>query len=184
MKSITFVSSNELTPWGGSEVLWTAAARRFIEREYRVRAGIKWCKEMPEKIAELKQCGAAIYVRGDVPVSAAASRINRLLPARFQFKPRPMQFEALQIHKPDLAVISQGGNFDGIDYMEYCAKCCIPFVTISQAASEFYWPDDKMVKRLEKTYPLALKKLFCQQSYVGTHRTDGWTKACQCWYCL
>ncbi|WP_316812024.1 glycosyltransferase [Pedobacter heparinus] len=43
--------------------------------------------------------------------------------------------------KPDLVVISQGINFDGLIYAYQCLICKIPYVIIAQKAVDFYWPN-------------------------------------------
>ncbi|HEV2865266.1 MAG TPA: glycosyltransferase, partial [Allosphingosinicella sp.] len=44
--------------------------------------------------------------------------------------------------RPDLLVISQGGNHDGWLYAQVAIRLRLPFVLISQKATDLYWPLD------------------------------------------
>jgi glycosyltransferase involved in cell wall biosynthesis len=44
---------------------------------------------------------------------------------------------------PDLVIVSQGANFDGIAYGDLCRAAGHPYVIISQKAIDYLWPSDK-----------------------------------------
>jgi glycosyltransferase involved in cell wall biosynthesis len=46
----------------------------------------------------------------------------------------------LMRRRPDLAVIAQGINFDGLEYAHVCLRLGIPYVLVIQKAVDFYWP--------------------------------------------
>jgi glycosyltransferase involved in cell wall biosynthesis len=46
----------------------------------------------------------------------------------------------LRRDRPDLVVIAQGINFDGLEYAQECLAAGIPYVVICQKAVDFYWP--------------------------------------------
>jgi glycosyltransferase involved in cell wall biosynthesis len=46
----------------------------------------------------------------------------------------------LQFNRPDLVIISQGINFDGLAYANQCLRLKIPYVIVSHKAVNFYWP--------------------------------------------
>jgi glycosyltransferase involved in cell wall biosynthesis len=46
-------------------------------------------------------------------------------------------------HRPDLVVVSQGANFDGLAYGDLCRTSGLPYVMISQKASDHRWPPDQ-----------------------------------------
>lgn len=50
-------------------------------------------------------------------------------------------YKILKQLKPDMAVISQAINFDGLIYALQCLKLKIPYIVISQKAVDFYWPN-------------------------------------------
>jgi glycosyltransferase involved in cell wall biosynthesis len=66
--------------------------------------------------------------------------------------------------RPQLLVISQGGNLDGLAWMEGAAGLGIPFVTIAQMANESYWPPADISDRAAAVYPAAEKCLFVSES--------------------
>jgi glycosyltransferase involved in cell wall biosynthesis len=55
--------------------------------------------------------------------------------------------QLLQARRPDLAIIAQAINFDGMEYAHACLQLNIPFVLIIQKAVDYYWP-----QAYEKTY--------------------------------
>jgi glycosyltransferase involved in cell wall biosynthesis len=48
---------------------------------------------------------------------------------------------------PDLTIISQCGNADGLPWIEACAKMRIPYAAICHAAAECFWPTDTIAER-------------------------------------
>jgi hypothetical protein len=55
MKRIAFVSTNDMTPWSGSEELWSQAAISIANQGFTVGVNIKGWKPTPKKIQELEQ---------------------------------------------------------------------------------------------------------------------------------
>jgi glycosyltransferase involved in cell wall biosynthesis len=49
----------------------------------------------------------------------------------------------LTARRPDLVVISQGDNYDGLHFGYLCRKLRIPYTLISQKATDHFWPPDK-----------------------------------------
>ncbi len=48
----------------------------------------------------------------------------------------------LTARRPDLAVISQGDNHDGLHFGYLCRKLRIPYALVSQKAADYFWPPD------------------------------------------
>lgn len=46
----------------------------------------------------------------------------------------------LEVYKPDLVIINQGINFDGLDFAHYCNEQNFQYITISNKAVDFFWP--------------------------------------------
>lgn len=65
--------------------------------------------------------------------------------------------------RPDLAVISQACNNDGLYWMEACVARNIPYVTIAQSGSEHYWYGDALNQRLAAAYAQAKQCYFVSQ---------------------
>ncbi len=96
--------------------------------------------------------------------------INRLVPKSLQLRHEEDGFKFLLDFKPEIVVISQGGNTGGIDLMEYCIKHKLKFVTISNAANEAKWPSDELNKRLSAALPKAVKNYYVSRANI--HLTE------------
>ncbi len=121
----------------------------------------RW-KNLPEEINRLQKTG--INIKFNTDSSAMKKAFNRLLPSSLQSDNRYDGFEFLKSIRPDLVVINQGGNTGGIELMEYCMAEGLKFVTISQAANEAKWPDDKLSKRLSEAFPSAVVNYFVSRA--------------------
>jgi glycosyltransferase involved in cell wall biosynthesis len=156
---IAFVSSMYGSTWGGSEELWGGAALHLRAAGHHVFAGlIDWPGPAPKRDA-LREAGCHVSLRIDVP-SLKDRILNRIRSnARTVLKQDPVPRELLAF-KPDLVVISQMFTDDGMDWMEFCLKQRLPYVTIVQAATEYQWPHDAVVERLRAGYLGAKKSYF------------------------
>lgn len=57
--------------------------------------------------------------------------------------------------RPDLVVLSQGGNHDGFLLAEVCRRMSLPYVLLSQKATDLYWPIDSRRARVKRVYAAA-----------------------------
>lgn len=64
---------------------------------------------------------------------------------------------------PDLVVVSQGGNFDGMKLASVCRRRGLPYVIVSQKAQETRWPSDHMIDELGLVYAQARQAFFVSQ---------------------
>lgn len=155
MPTVCFIATNQGVAWGASEYLWAGAAHAIASRtDVAVAASVKgWSAEVPA-VQRLGASGAAIlrrpveededaFDRCEVP-SDAARRVAWL--------------------RPDLVVISHGDNREGLPWMEFCAGQNIPYVTVAHRASEWDWPDFRLVPRLRAAYLSA-----CASHFVSHH---------------
>src|SRR5579872_5074084 len=129
---VLIISTMEGAPWGGSEELWSASAMALLGRRHQVTVSVKAWPSAPPTISLLSKHGAIIRYREN-------SRF-----ARFKRRFRDPEQSLLGGGRPDLAVISQGGNQDGLDWMEACQAANVPYVVIAQAALPWYWPPDEV----------------------------------------
>ncbi len=67
------------------------------------------------------------------------------------------------LKRPDLVVISQGGNWDGFGYTRLLKMHCKKYVVISQKATELYWPSDWMRPFCKKMYQEAIAAYFVSE---------------------
>jgi glycosyltransferase involved in cell wall biosynthesis len=65
---------------------------------------------------------------------------------------------------PDLVVVSQGGNLDGLEWMSNCNKAALPYVSIVQCNHEGWWIEDNLAISAAKAYQNA-KKVYCVSNH-------------------
>jgi len=73
-------------------------------------------------------------------------------------------YKYLKASKPDLVLISQGINFDGLAYARQCLILNIPYLIVSHKAVEFFWPGEHQRAEMRETLLKARKSL-----YVSKH---------------
>jgi glycosyltransferase involved in cell wall biosynthesis len=157
------VSSN-LT-WGGSEQLWCEAAERLARRGHRVITAKPNASADGTRSRFLRDAGVPLRelswppVPG--PVEAFLQRLSRPLSILRQIAGLRL---ALLGRRPDLVVISQGGNYDAVLLVSLCRRLKMPYVLISQKATDLYWPPDVIVPRMRDAFAGALVPFF-----VSTH---------------
>ena len=162
--NVVFVSGNRA--WGGSEELWSAAAAVLASEGHSVTVFKSGVDESEPRIRRLR---------------ALSSRIRDL--ARFPLMPRRLftlvralssgaayGHEAVRLliglalsRRPDLVVVSQGGNHDGYFLAEVCRRLRLPYVVVSQKASELYWPADWQQKTIAAVYRAARACFFVSE---------------------
>ncbi len=145
-------------PWGGSEELWGQTAARLIIMGHKIAICTRW-KPLPEKIKFLEaKSNCEIIEKSVVP-----SRLNKFLPGRFKIFRESYKKDIIS-WMPDLAVISQGNNTDGLEWMEFCLENSIKYVSISQAVYEGIWPAPMKAERLAKVYGNAERNYFVSEA--------------------
>lgn len=161
-RNFLFVSSNTAA-WGGSEELWSAAAVALAEEGHAVsvlktridkrQARIKRLRELHCRIGDLHHArilsGSTRLMRAASPL-ITASRIARIS-------------VELAAFKPDLTIISQGMNFDGLQYANACRRMKAPYVLIAQKAGDVYWPGDAVRDLMQNVYRDAVACYFVSE---------------------
>ena len=157
MPKIAFVSTMEGAPWGGSEELWGQTAVRMAQAGIRVKANVVQWPDNPQVLQELEAAGGSVIRR---PHSGHMSQkiMRRLGGERI--------YQWLTTNSPDLVIISQGTNTDGLTWMEECKKRSLPFAVIAQAAIDTFWPDSQMASRLAEAYGAAQASFFVSQGIL------------------
>ncbi len=161
--NVVFVSGNRT--WGGSEELWSSTAAVLASQGHRVTV-FKSGVDRSERIRRLR---------------ALSCRIRDL--ARFPLMPRRLftlvrslssgaayGHEVVRLliglalsHRPDLVVVSQGGNHDGYFLAEVCRRLRLPYAIVSHKASELYWPADWQQKTIAAVYRAARACFFVSE---------------------
>ena len=154
-------------PWGGSEELWAGAAALLAEGGHSVTI-FKTCVDPNHpRIRRLLALGCRIRDLHQVclPSSIRLPRPLVRLTGRgpAQRAIRPLVRTHLANLKPDLVVVSQGANFDGIVYSDLCRISGRPYVVISQKATDYLWPSDKDRIVMRSAFQAALRCYFVSQ---------------------
>ena len=76
---------------------------------------------------------------------------------------RPLVRAHLANLNPDLVVVSQGANFDGLAYGDLCRTSGRPYIIISQKAVDYLWPLDKDRVVMRSVFQTALRCYFVSQ---------------------
>lgn len=152
----TFISSN--AAWGGSEELWSAAAADLAAAGHRVTVYKSGIDETEPRIERLRLLGATL--RDLTGGALFPRRLGTLLtflsfPLSYGLQLARLHLGLLRSRRPDLIVLSQGGNADGLFLAEACHRLKLPYVLIMQKADDLYWPTDKRRKRLRVVYQAA-----------------------------
>src|SRR5258708_21971022 len=162
--TVVFVSGTRT--WGGSEELWSAPAAVLASDGHSVTVFKSGVDGSEPRIRRLR---------------ALSSRIRDL--ARFPLMPRRLftfvrslssgaayGHEAVRLliglalsRRPDLVVLSQGGNHDGYFLAEVCRRLRLPYAIVSHKASDLYWPADWQQKTIAAVYGSARACFFVSE---------------------
>ena len=153
--------------WGGSEELWALSIPHLQLDGADITVLKDKINRSHPRYAALSANGVRLVeldlyrktsraVRGLLKIWNKLNRIQNHLQSRFE------KFLASQ--HPDLVVISQGINFDGLIYARSCANRSIPYVIVSQKAVEFYWPPEAEREFMRKAFLDARKCFFVSNS--------------------
>jgi glycosyltransferase involved in cell wall biosynthesis len=150
------------SPWGGSEELWSQAAARLAEQGLAVSASVHGWSPPHRRVQELQRRGVAVDPR------PAGYPAWRRVAHRLAGEPLPLYIldlkRWLKARKPALVALSSGGGFGPVELVELCAELALPFVTITQANHEGWWPEDDHARRLRTALPAALRCYFVSEA--------------------
>lgn len=155
--------------WGGCEELWARAVPLLTKAGHYVKAFKTNVDKQHKKFIELESAGCPVVDLNMLPFSSSIA--NRFLPPERQYYEKEINFRLLQkslaSFQPDLCIISQGVNFDGVDFAEVCRKLNLPFVMVAQKAVDFYYPPDDYRSTVRLAYQSAVRSFF-----VSKHNLD------------
>jgi glycosyltransferase involved in cell wall biosynthesis len=154
---LVFISTMESAPWGGSEELWSQAASRLRQEGHHVMASVAWRPRPSPKLLALQAQGIGLFVQ---PRPTARWPVKLWRTAKRRLGCNRSEFQWLRRQKADLAVVSQGCNWDGLEWMSFCSRLNVPFMAIVQCNSEIWWPNDERRREMAQAYRAA-KKVFC-----------------------
>ena len=159
--------------WGGSEWLWSDAALALKKRGHEVGYFQPWPKQHPA-LEALRDSGAVEFSSGQ-PV-----RWWRRLATRMQRPSLTFRQRMLETFKPDLVVISQARQDEGIDWHEDLIRSGIPYVVLNELVTEALYIDDDTIDRLSAfllgasaTYCVSRRNLDALQQQLGHELPNG-----------
>lgn len=155
---IAFLSSND--QWGGSEELWSRAAIALAQAGVEVTA---YKRNLYRAEGPAEGLGAAGCRTVDLqPFRGVPRKVQKFLGAVWPHR-HLHDFRLthdFRRNQPDLAVISQGLNYDGWQMAATCRRLDVPYVLISQKASDLYWPPDSCREAFQTAHRDARATLF------------------------
>jgi len=69
----------------------------------------------------------------------------------------------LTVRRPDLVIISQGDNYDGLHFGYLCRKLRIPYALVSHKAADHFWPPDKSRRYRREVFAGAVRCFFVSE---------------------
>jgi glycosyltransferase involved in cell wall biosynthesis len=163
--TLFFVSSCP-EDWGGSEELWAQAAILLAQAGHNVHIFKTNVKRQHPRVQALLAANCTVTDLYQLPPLTIRLR-NRLLPVRWQrtTAQRGQQIlqKALQSLQPQLTLIAQGNNYDGVTFADVCRQVGYPFALVAQKAVHFLFPYDRERVVVQAAYQSALKCFFVSQ---------------------
>lgn len=170
---IAFVSSNSLG-WGGSEELWSAAAAELAADGHPVAVMKPGLGRTDKRAERLRALGCRMTDLRRLPL--VPDRLVALLVRfswLFEYAVRALRFRvALRAFRPELVVLSQGGNVEGLFYAKRILRLGTPYVLIVQKVAEMYWPADHELDELRRVYAGARACLFVSEHNLRLHEAQ------------
>jgi len=149
---LAFASEMATHPWGGSEELWSRAAKHLAQLGHAVAASVVGWQPSARQIVEIRDAGISVVERIETPGSRARKAVRRLLGQSASSIEINRRAAWLQAMRPDLVVVSNAAVFDSVEWMEASRFLKIPFVSVAQANAEHFWPTDAVAKRISDVF--------------------------------
>lgn len=164
-KKILFTSEN--SSWGGSELLWTKTITELVNKDCIIGICVNQKLQLPDWIINFeKQKLISIYRTSISELSKIKRILNKFLPYKFRLKSKDKRKGFIKQFYPDLLVINQGFNFNGVDLMAFAMQSNFKYVTISHAVNEGMWPNLNMRKKMYHGFNHSLKNYFVSQDNI------------------
>lgn len=159
---VAFITSN--VGWGGSEELWSAAAAAIAADGHQVTVYKETIDEREPRIRRLRELGCTLH---DLKGGRFAPRrlLRKFLSPGVSYGLQLLRLAlGLKLSpRPDLVVISQGGNQDGLFLADVCRRLKLPYVMIMNKASDLYWPPDDRRELMRRVYQSAIECYFVSE---------------------
>ncbi len=158
--------------WGGSEELWAQSAPLLLNMGYRVSVYKQQFNFSHPEVVKIRDKGVSL-VAFRPKLKGLAGKIWRRVQNYLSGNKNPIHYNneyagalrsLLRTNKPDLVLINQAINFDGLGYAYECLLQQIPYAIISHKAVDFFWPDNP-----ERPYMIEAWKKSAQCFFVSAH---------------
>lgn len=129
--------------WGGSEELWARSIPFLAKEGIRISVYKDRINRQHPRWAGLAEQGVDLKELKTSKGAYLAEKMRRAFKRQYWYRQHQLMetfTRALRKDRPNLVVIAQGINFDGLGYAQLCLSLDIPYVVICQKAVEFYWP--------------------------------------------
>lgn len=147
--------------------MWFGAVRALRERGHSVDVLKTVVDPSHPRILDLRALGCRVV---DIDRFSARRFLgaNTMLPrglvfGDFRLGQLEVAWEFLSRGRPDLAIVSQGLNFDGINLAGACLRLRVPYVLVAQKATELLWPEDHARPYVERVYRGARRAAFVSE---------------------
>jgi glycosyltransferase involved in cell wall biosynthesis len=178
-RKILFTTEN--VSWGGSELLWTKTILELLNNDYKIGICVNQKLQLPAWLTSLEtKKQISIYKTPASDLSKIKHICNKFLPYKFKIKTKNKREEFIKEFKPNLLVINQGFNFNGVDLMNFANKFKINYVIISQAVNEGMWPNLNLRNKMLLGYSNSLKNYFVSQDNLEVTEVQLGTKLRNC----
>ncbi|PWT74665.1 MAG: group 1 glycosyl transferase [Bacteroidetes bacterium] len=156
--------------WGGSEELWACSIPYLQAEGFEIIVYKKNINSSFHRFSDMANHGVALKDYRS-SLSLPSRVINKLVGMAKKAYAESKDLAAektpdlglekiLEHFRPEMVLISQGINFDGLLYAHQCLIREIPYVIVSQKAVDFYWPDKKDRSFMIEAYQKAKKNFF------------------------
>jgi glycosyltransferase involved in cell wall biosynthesis len=151
---VVFSSCPEI--WGGSEELWSQSVELLAKKGYKVHVFKLSIDFQHPQVKKLIALGCKFTDLNEYLPSIVRRIWNRFLPFNthrtLPFYIKRVLAQQVRRLRPELFIISQGANFDGLPYVRFCDMDGIPYVIISQKAIPYLYPNDWARKELKELW--------------------------------
>lgn len=161
--NIAFYSTMTALPWGGSEVLWAAAAEQLLYDNHEVSICFTYWLNRSPNLNQLIENEARLIERNP-PRTRTQRRLQRWLPrlglSGYRETPHLEKFLKPQ---PDQIVVTAGYHLDWNPDLETISQSGVPYLINLQVADGFAFPDDDLWTRLRTFYRNAAMRCFLSE---------------------
>lgn len=139
--------------WGGSECLWSETALTLVHRGHEIAYFQPWQKEHPSLTA-LRNAGALEFAPG-TPVRWWRRIARHLTRPSLSFP-----HAALSAFRPDLVIISQSRQDEGLEWHTALTALHLPYVILNELVVEALYVEDTLNERLSAFFQGA-RRVYC-----------------------